>query len=245
MATDLHDRLSDLAGHTPPASPPTDLWDRGVRRRRLARAGQAAIAAVLVLVVALGGWTWHQSRPIPPADTHGDAQVPDRLYQPSPWLPAFNGPTGPLISVIPTVRNTFWHQENGYVGVTADSGRYGFLRLPGVVDNIFSTEGVSLSPDGRMLATWVTGETEEKPHGASPVVGIDVRDLVTGAVYRWRPGTAHGLSTETLVWAAPTRSSSPPVSGPTAAPRRTASPPGMPTTAGTSPRAGPSDSPGR
>ena len=67
MATDLHDRLSELATQTPPASPPASLWERGVRRRRIVAAGRAAAAVVLVLLVGFGGWGWHTNRGVPPS----------------------------------------------------------------------------------------------------------------------------------------------------------------------------------
>lgn len=201
MAADLRDRLSDLAGATPPGAPPADLWTRGVRRRRAQQTGSALLVAVLVLLIGVGGWTWHTGREVQPADPGSVARVPDRLYTPSPWLPAFDGPPGRLMAVIPATRRTFWHEQNGFVGVTAASGDYGFLRLPGTVDDLTFADPVSLSPDGQRLAVWVTGPVRGRPHGSTPVAGLDVHDLVTGAVQRWRPATVHGLSPDSLDWA--------------------------------------------
>jgi len=98
MTTELHERLAGLASVTPATSPPPDLWPRGVRRRRVVAAGRTAVVAVLVLMVGLGGWAWHQTRPVEPADTHGTPHLPDGFYTPSPWLPSFDGPPGPLVA---------------------------------------------------------------------------------------------------------------------------------------------------
>jgi hypothetical protein len=201
MAADLRDRLSDLAGATPPGAPPADLWTRGVRRRRAQQTGSALLVAVLVLLIGVGGRTWHTGREVQPADPGSVVRVPDRLYTPSPWLPAFDGPPGRLMAVIPAVRRTFWHEHNGFVGVTAASGDYGFLDLPGTAADLTFDDPVSLSPDGRRLAVWVTGRVQARPNSVAPVVGLDVYDLVRGAVQRWRPPTLHGLSTDQLSWA--------------------------------------------
>lgn len=162
MANELRDRLGDLATHTLPASPPADLWSRGVRRRRARRAIQIAVAAVLVLLVGVGGWTRHQTQPIEPADTHGSAHLPDRFfYQPSPWTASFDGPPGPLVTVIPAERKTMFHSHDGLVGVTASSGTYGFLDVPGDAALSPSLQNqFALSPDGRRLAFWTTGLPE-------------------------------------------------------------------------------------
>ncbi|MFZ2016848.1 MAG: hypothetical protein WAV00_23785 [Nocardioides sp.] len=62
MASDLRDRLSDLASHVPSGAPPTDLWARGLRRRRVTRAGSAVLVASLVLVLGVGAWSWQTAR---------------------------------------------------------------------------------------------------------------------------------------------------------------------------------------
>ncbi|WP_151082508.1 hypothetical protein [Nocardioides cynanchi] len=201
MAADLRDRLGDLAGATPPGAPPNDLWSRGVRRRRVGQAGTALLVAVLVLLVGVGGWAWHSARVVAPADPGSVTQVPDRLFPPSPWLHSYDGPPGRLIAVIPAIQRTFWHEQNGYVGVTAATGHYGFLHLPRRVPDLTFADPVSLSPDGRRLAVWVTGRVRGRPNSPAPVSGLDVHDLVTGAVQRWRPPTVHGLSTDRLTWA--------------------------------------------
>ena len=104
MATDLRDRLHDLADRTPSGSPPPDLWTRGVRRRRVVRAGRIAIAAAVVVLVALGGWTWHTARPVQPADPQGTAHLPDRFfYDVSAWTHTFDRAPGPLVTVFPAV----------------------------------------------------------------------------------------------------------------------------------------------
>ncbi len=206
MATDLHERLADLAGHTPPASPPTDLWDRGVRRRRVVAAGRVAVALVLVALVGLGGWTWKQSRPVQPADTPGRAQLPGRFFSNiSPWTTAFEGPPGPLVTVFPNEHKTLWHTTNGIVGVTAGSSTYGFLDLPdsAVTDLANSDVFMALSPDGRYLAFWLSGTPVGTPNTeleGVTITGVATYDTVTGRVRESRFSTQHGVDPLTLLW---------------------------------------------
>src|SRR5262245_60099843 len=131
MATDLRERLTDLAAHTPPGAPPADLWQRGVRRRRLAQVGSAAMVAVLVLLLGAGGLAWHTDRSrIEPVAPHGAPQLPDRFYEPSPWLGTFDDPPGPLVAVGVAPRSSLFHTREDVYGVTATGSRYGFLDLP-------------------------------------------------------------------------------------------------------------------
>jgi hypothetical protein len=205
MAADLRDRLTDLAGHTPPGAPPRDLWTRGVRRRRVGHAGTALLVAVLVLLVGVGGWAWHSARPTPPADTQGSPHLPDRLYQPSPWLPAFDGPPGQLVALLPAERKTLLHTSPGLVGVTADSGDYGFLELPSnaVTDAERVDAPPALSPDGRHVAFWTTGTPSGTPNThllGLTITGVGLYDVTTGAVQQFPLTTVHGLQPALLTW---------------------------------------------
>ena len=205
MAADLHERLSDLASITPLASPPADLWSRGVRRRRVAAVARTSVAVVLVLLVGLGGWVWHSSRPVEPADTHGAPHLPDRFYEPSPWLPSFDGPPGQLVAVGTAPRKTVLHTHDEAFGVTASSGQYGFLDLPryAVTQQLGESDAPVLSPDGTRVAFWTTGV----PSGAAnthlvgvTVTGVGVYDTTTGRAWRTPVPTKHGLRPSTLKW---------------------------------------------
>src|SRR5690348_11062486 len=92
METDLRERLTELAERTPHAVPPLDLWDRGVRRRRRARATTGLVVAALVLAVSVAGLTVRaRAHDVPPADSSGTAQLPETFYLPSSWMHAFDG----------------------------------------------------------------------------------------------------------------------------------------------------------
>jgi hypothetical protein len=134
MATDLRDRLGDLASHAPPGSPPADLWQRGVRRRRLARAGMAAMVVALVALLGVGGWSWRDHARVEPVAPQGAPHLPDRFYDPSPWLPSFDDPPGPLVAVGMARRKSLLHSWTDLYGVTASGGRYGFLGVSGLAD---------------------------------------------------------------------------------------------------------------
>jgi hypothetical protein len=208
MATDLRDRLGDLAAHTRTSAPPGDLWVRGVRRRRLAHATSAALVAVLVLLVGAGGVLWRADHTrIEPAAPQGAPHLPDRFYlQPSPWLHSFAGPPGPLVLVFPTVRNTFFGIENGIVGVTGSTGTYGFLDLPSdaVTNGGVIGSSLSLSPDGRHVAFWVVGTPSGSPNtmlnDGSTITGVGTYDTVTGQTKVSRISTTHGLTPSLLLW---------------------------------------------
>ena len=76
MATELRDRLTDLAAQTPHSVPAADLWQRGVRRRRLDQVGSAALVAVLVLLLGAGGLAVRTDRSrIEPVAPQGRASV--------------------------------------------------------------------------------------------------------------------------------------------------------------------------
>jgi hypothetical protein len=207
MRTDLRDRLADLAEHTPPGSPPADLWDRGVRRHRVAQVGRVVVAAVLVSLIGLGGWTWQSTRPVEPADTHGSPHLPDRFfYNVSPWTHAFDGPPGPLVTVFPHLKETVRHTSNGIIGVSASSTSYGFLDLPqNAVVSPSTAASLALSPDGRRLAFWFSGTPRRSPNttllDGETVTGVAVYDTVSGQVRESSIPTSHGLDPRTLIWA--------------------------------------------
>jgi hypothetical protein len=206
MATDLRDRLGDLASHTPPGSPPADLWQRGVRRRRIARAGAATLVLALIALLGAGGLTWHAGRErIQPAGPQGTPHLPDRFFIPSPWLPAFGGPPGQLVAVGMAERKSVLHTWVDLYGVTASGSRYGFLDIADLADleSSGSPAPPVLSPDGRSVAFWVTGKPSGSPNtelNGQTVTGVAVYDASTGRVRTVQLPTVHGLAPQGLLW---------------------------------------------
>ena len=207
MTTDLRDELHALAERRPPAVPPPDLWRRGVRRQRRVRAvvGGVVLAAVTLGVLGTAvGRDALRTTPPSPAGTVADGAIPDRLHTPSPWLDGTEGePPGPLAVIAGAERRTGWRGEvvNGWVGVSAGTGEYRFLDLPGAVDLgaedfLGSEADPALSPDGRAVAYWLT-----HPERPEWVGGWAVYDTVSGDVVRHRVPSRLGLMPETLEWA--------------------------------------------
>jgi hypothetical protein len=201
MTTSLHDRLADLAGDAPRGGPVPDLWDRAVRHHRVRRAGTVAIAAVAVLaLVALGALDWWRARP-EPAPAGSAPALPTRIWMPDKWLPGTDdaGPLGQLAALQWAVRGSWTGDEAGYAGISAATGEYRFLDLP---DAVLEGPGpVALSPDGRHVAYWFTGDTAKSPNsGSGPVVGVAVYDTTTGEVVRAAIPTEHGLSVDAVAW---------------------------------------------
>jgi hypothetical protein len=198
MASDLRDRLHDLADRTPPAAAPPDLWSRGVRRRRGSQATTSVLVAALVLILGVGGWTWQASRQdLAPVSPHGSVHLPDRIYEPSPWLGGFDGPPGQLVALLQAQRKTLLHTTGGLVGVTASTGQYGFLDLPDAVDRAV------LSPDGRRIAYWGSGPTSADPHTVADgkaIGSLVIYDTATGHLVRQQVATAHGIEPAELIW---------------------------------------------
>ncbi len=209
MTTDLRDELHALAERRPAAVPPPDLWRRGVRRRRLVRtaaAGVVVVAVTLGVVATSVGLGALRTSPPAPADSQPERAVPDRLETPSPWLDGTEGePPGRLAVIMGAERRTGWRGEvvNGWVGVSASTGEYRFLDLPGAVDvgaeDLFGAEAdPALSPDGRVVAYWL-----EHPQNPDWVGGFAAYDTVSGDVARHRVPSRLGIAPETLEWTGP------------------------------------------
>src|SRR4051812_30743829 len=198
MASELRDRLTDLADHTRSAAPPPDLWTRGVRRRRAGQAATSVLVAALVLVLGGGAWSWRASQQaVTPVAPQGTPHLPDRIYEPSPWLHGFAAPPGQLVALWHAERKSLLHTTDGLVGVTASTAEYGFLDLPGAL------EGAVLSPDGRRIAYWAAGPTTGDPSTVADgraIGSLVVYDTSTGQVTRHSIATVHGLVPEELIW---------------------------------------------
>lgn len=202
----LHERLAALAEEAPSALPEVGLWERGRRYARVRRAGTVAIvvAAVLVLV-GITGVTWQQGRPPQPAPAGSAPAVPDRIWDPSPWLDGTDDgrPLGQLAALVPAPRGGLLRSHLGLVGVSATTGDYRFLDLPDLAYE-FSITDAALAPDGRHVAYWLTGTPSGSPNpgsGEVPIVGAGIYDTATGEVATYRPEVVHGLSPQTLAWA--------------------------------------------
>ncbi len=205
MTTDLRDELARLADGAPPAAPPGDLWTRGVRRQRRSRALTTLVAAAAVLVavgVSTVGWDTVRTTEPEPIPTAADARaIPNRLETPSPFTASTaDGPVGPLAVIAGAERATGWSgTANGVVGVSAATGEYRFLDLPGLVgesDDPFAVEvEPDLSPDGRSVAYWL-GQADHPGR----VGGFAVYDTVSGGVTRHEVDSDLGLSADGLQW---------------------------------------------
>jgi len=198
----LHDRLADLAGDAPAGGPAPDLWDVGRRYHRRRRAGTvAALTVVLLAVSSVLGLGWVRSDPgIEPAAPGTAPALPERFWEPSPWLPGTDGePTGPLAALVPAQRQGWWSSTEGVVGVSATTGEYRFLDLPED-----SGRDHALSPDGTKVAYWATGQTRETPQTnggqEKTVAAVAVWHAGTGEVTRHEVGTDHGLAPSDLLW---------------------------------------------
>lgn len=202
--TDLEQRLARLAdGDVALSVPsPADLWARGrrwQRRRRLAARLTAVCAVVLsagcvgALLPLLAAGT---PEPVPASDDVA-ATVPDRVFQPSPWLGTL-GPT-PLVALTWADRGGWGSSLRGLVGISAQTGEYGFLDLPDLAN-----EAVELSPDGHHLAYWFAGDPHGEPQTGDgqfrPAVGLALRDLRTGQERRREVETEHGIGGTSLFW---------------------------------------------
>ncbi len=204
----LHDELARLAERTGAEPGPTggELWDRGTRYRRRLRVGTAAIAAgtVLGLAVLTGVAVDRAGPPLEPAPADAPAGLPSRIWSPSPWLPGTDevGPPGQVIAMGSATRRTWRGTTSGIVTVSAATGDYRFLDLPGWTAGW--AEEPTLAPDGRHVAYWAAGPVTGTPNtgdgGGAPLSRVAVYDTVDGTLARHTFASEHGLSPNTMAW---------------------------------------------
>ncbi|WP_435741412.1 hypothetical protein [Nocardioides sp. SYSU DS0663] len=212
----LHDRLVDLAGEAGAAVdgrgavPGSALWARG---RRYARRRRALAVAAVVAVVAGSGTlalavapdvTGDRPAPVSPVPLD-EAVLPDRLGDPPAWLLGTDeaGLPGRLSAIVGGERGTWTGPERALAGVSAADGSLVWLDLPADAVPGVSPGGFSqLSPDGRRVVFWTTGETGGLPasRDEEPVTGVAVWDAATGEVVRHDIPTEHGLHQHSLGW---------------------------------------------
>lgn len=206
MSSDLHQQLADLAGDAPAPTPggARALWAAGKRRqrRRTAMGAGAIVACLLVVVGAVGLFRPTASTVGPTDGPDSPGALPTQLHIPSRWLPGTDGhPIGPLAVVASAERG--WSGETSYVGVSATTGEYRFLDLPGLAGSAGGDEP-ALSPSGRYLAYWLGGDPDGDAapvEDGRPVVGVAVYDTVTGDAHKEQLRTEHGLQPVELLWA--------------------------------------------
>lgn len=207
MSTDLRAELADAAARVPTRPAPDDLWQRGVRRRRRVRTARGAALAggalAVALVAGLLPWPGDDGAPQPVDGPGGAGAIPSRLVTPPTRLEGTaEHPIGPLAVIAGAERRGWWWgagSRNGTVGVSAATGEYRFLDLPGSVepeDAAFDAgDSLALSPDGRSVAYWLR-------HADDPgwVGGWAVYDTVTGDVVEHPVESEAGLDPRVLAW---------------------------------------------
>jgi hypothetical protein len=131
----------------------------------------------------------------------GTSRLPDHLFAPSQWLDgtAKEGPIGPLAVVI---GGQFRHETDapGLVGVSAVTGEYRFLDLPGRHEtDMAGVSEIALSADGTRLAYWYGGR-ETKSDLMIDAAGVAVYDTVTGKLAEHPIKSPTRLLGDSLLW---------------------------------------------
>lgn len=206
---ELRAELAELAG---PGSVPepgfvdaSRAWERGTRWGRRRR--RVAAASTALCLVVLGALAWGLPHSLPAGDEAplaaqstgvGVAQIPSRLWD-TPSRASQIGWGAPVVAVQEAPRWGWFGSDPG-IAVRTGDGRQGFV----VADDYAG--GVTVSPDGRRIAYWITGETSGTPNTsggqAVTVTGIAVRDVVDGSLRIHDFASPHGVSTSTLYFAA-------------------------------------------
>jgi hypothetical protein len=186
----LQERFADLAEDAPVSPVAPGIWAEGRRRARTCRIGTAVIGvATLVVLLVVAGLAVHRASAPGYAGSDSTPALPSAVYHPSPWLTGWGDrPPGQLSMLIPGKRGGWPHYHWGMVGVSATTGAYHYLEIPGCLD----VDG--LSPDGRHLSCFAGFESG----GHEVINGVAIYDTVTGHVDRWTsPSGTLGLNTVT------------------------------------------------
>ncbi|MCD4524478.1 hypothetical protein [Nocardioides sp. cx-173] len=201
----LHERLAELAEvseqHPDPGTAQAAVArGRAYRRRRRVGTVATLVASAAALAAILGVTLSRSGGEVEPAPADAPTGLPAELYEPSPWLPGTGDtPLGVLAAILPAERKTWTTTDTGLVGVSATTGAYRFLDLPDPVPH--ELHGAAISPDGRRVAYWTTGDTRLSPDSDSgPVAGVAVYDSATGDVQRHQIETDHGVMPDGLIW---------------------------------------------
>jgi hypothetical protein len=205
--TDLKGALRDLADRPRPVAQPgvepTELWAKGVRRKRLRVAG--AIVAVVGAVAAGSGvgTLVHNHRDAVPTGGVHRVGLPRSIGVPAEDSAgtADAGPLGRLAVLWQAKRDG--HAWGSFFGISASTGAYRFLDLPGLA----GPQDVALSPSGREVAYWTTGPVagdavkyigNDGP--MATVDGIARYNTVTGRTRVEPIPSQHGLAPEGIRW---------------------------------------------
>ncbi|WP_203335570.1 hypothetical protein [Nocardioides limicola] len=206
--TMLHEDLTALAERAPTSINDADLWHRGRRRMIAQRVGATVVATATVLVLALIGVGGFLAPSTPePIAPRGEPVMPDHFHNAGKWLPGTDraGWHGPLIAAWSTSRGGWLRSRPGIVGVSAVTGEYRFLDLPGrAVGPTVRDADFALSPEGGRVAYWTSGEPRvyvDEPDwvtvtGYAVVSTLDGRTLATEEFE-----TEVGLAPEAMTWA--------------------------------------------
>ncbi|HET6152307.1 MAG TPA: hypothetical protein VFE15_05080 [Marmoricola sp.] len=210
LGTALRELAREAAA--PTSGDPARVWAAGRSRVRRRRVG----AAVVVIVLGLIGYAG-VSRPMPqivmPAGPVHAPAIPENIYGPNRFLAGVSktGAPGRLAVIASTTQNDANRYYGRWFGITATTGRYVALDLPGRATD----SRMWLSPDGDRIAYVITGPTKKKSYGKTtpdleggplplaPPVGIGVYDTRDGSVIHYRTLTDMGwgaLDETSLSW---------------------------------------------
>jgi hypothetical protein len=215
MSVVLRERLETIADDMPPPRLADDLWLRGRRLRRRARAIAVGCAVVIVLLAAVAapGWPYVlPDRPLQPGDA--PESVPGRVYLPL-WpfhAQVRDAPPGPAALMYQTgsgrrggmvvgrngehrFETTSGTDDVGYLARLSPDGRY-LATDGGIIDLTtgrrirFRGNRLVWSPDGTLLSTFVD---PGRVALTNPATGVS-HELETGGPVRYAAFSPDGRS---------------------------------------------------